>query len=124
MIRDLLFNSTRKLPSKEDFPLDLVPATKMVALLSIKKLNNPAAIEFIYLILGCTYNGKVQGKSLCLLKEKAIPEGFNGALMAATLAVNLSVVSSVSRIGFASSKGLPESNLNLVAQLSTSEGVG
>src|SRR3989338_1556451 len=53
--------STRKEPKRDVFPLDLVPATNIVAALSIRKLMSPAAREFIYLILGCIYNGNVQG---------------------------------------------------------------
>ena len=44
--------STRKLPSKLLFPLDLVPATRMAALLSSRKLSSPDAKALIILTLG------------------------------------------------------------------------
>src|SRR3989344_5920134 len=116
--------SVRKEPNKEVFPELLVPATKMVALFSIKKLNNPAPIASTNLIFGCIYSGKVQGKSRCRRNEKAKPVGLNGAVRAETLEVKPSTFNSVSKIGLASSSGLPEIRRNLVAQLSTSRIVG
>src|SRR3989338_3941798 len=62
-MRALRMISVKKDPSNDVFPELLVPATRTAALLSIRKLNNPAAREFINLIFGCEYKGKVQGKS-------------------------------------------------------------
>src|SRR3989344_3396382 len=116
--------SVRKEPNKEVFPELRVPATRIVALFSIKKLSNPAPIASTNRIFGCIYNGKVQGKSLCRRNEKAKPVGLNGAVIAETLEVKPSTLNSVSRIGLASSKGRPEMRRSLVAQLSTSRIVG
>ena len=116
--------SVRKEPSKDVFPELLVPATNIVALLSIRKLNNPAANVSMNLFLGWMYKGNVHGKSRCLRKEKVNPVGLNGAVSAETLDVKPVTFNSVSKMGLASSNGRPEINLNLVAQLSTSKTVG
>src|SRR3989344_5603026 len=116
--------SVRKEPNNDVFPELRVPATRIAALLSIRKLIKPEARAFMYLIFGCMYKGKVQGKSRCRRKEKTKPVGLNGAVIAETLEVNPSTFSSVSKIGLASSKGRPEMRRNLVAQLSTSKIVG
>ena len=75
-------------------------------------------------MFGDIYKGKVQGKSRCLLNEKAKPVGLRGEVTAETLEVKPVTLNSVSKIGFASSNGLPEIYLNFVAQESTSAGVG
>src|SRR3989338_6063493 len=69
-------------------------------------------------------NGSVQGLSLCLLNAYASPVGFSGAVIAPTLALALGISISVSKIGFASSRGLPEISLNFVAHDSASVDVG
>ena len=69
-------------------------------------------------------NGSVQGLSLCLLNAYARPFGFHGLEIAATLALALGITKSVSQIGLASSNGLPDANLNFVAQDSPSSSLG
>src|SRR3989344_7406743 len=98
--------SVRKEPNNDVFPELRVPATRIAALLSSKKLINPAPIASINLTFGCKYKGKVQGKSLCRRNENASPVGLNGAVRAETLEVNPVTFNSVSKIGLASSKGL------------------
>src|SRR3989338_8074931 len=105
-------------PNKLVFPELLVPATNKVLLPSTKKLNKPAAKELIILFL--MNKGSVHGSSLCLLKAYANPLGDKGSFIAATLDLIPPTTNSVSKIGFASSKGLPDCNLNFAAQDSAS----
>src|SRR3989338_3150396 len=117
-----LISSISKDPNNDVFPALLVPATSIVLLPSIIKLRRPAAKGLIILLY--INNGSVHGLSLCLLKAKDIPNGFNGCPTAATLAFAPFMLSSVSRIGLASSSGLPDISLNFVAHESASELVG
>ena len=87
-----------------------------------KKLIIPAPNGDI--ILFCTNNGSVHGLSLCLLRAYANPLGFRGVLITATLERAPGIINSVSKIGFASSNGLPEISLNLAAQELTSSWLG
>src|SRR3989344_4805384 len=116
--RYFLINSTNTAPNKLVFPALLVPANKSDLEPSIKKLRIPAANGLI--ILFCINKGNVHGLSRCLLKANAKPLGFKGGDITAILAFAPGMVSSVSRIGLASSKGLPDINLNLEAHDSAS----
>jgi hypothetical protein len=69
-------------------------------------------------------NGNVQGLSRCLLSANAIPLGFSGDVIAATLARDRGSINSVSSIGFASSSGLPLMSLSFDAHDSASGTVG
>src|SRR3989344_3773752 len=122
MTRYFLINSTSTAPSRLVFPALLVPAINNDLAPSIKKLIMPAANGFI--ILFCINKGSVHGLSRCLLKANANPVGFNGADTTATLAFAPGMLNSVSRIGFASSNGLPEISLSLDAHESASGVVG
>src|SRR3989344_7728417 len=122
MTRYFLISSTNTAPSKLVFPALRVPAISMDLEPSIRKLRIPADKGFI--ILFFMNKGKVQGLSRCLLKANASPLGFNGADTTATLAFAPGMLSSVSRIGFASSNGLPEISLSLDAHESASGVVG
>src|SRR3990172_5678249 len=106
--------STVIAPSREVFPAERVPATRKVREPSMRKLRMPAAwaLSMPWLMK----SGSVQGLSLCLLKAKARPCGFRGSATAATLALAPGSRSSVSRMGLASSRGLPETSRSLVAQ--------
>lgn len=118
----LLDISIITLPRNEVFPALLVPATSIVLLPSTMNEISPAASGSIILLF--TNNGSVHGLSLCRLNAYAIPVGFNGSVIAATLALAAGSCSSVSSTGFASSSGLPEIILSFDAQLSPSGTVG
>ncbi len=122
IILNLLRIVVRTEPSKDVLPELLVPATNNVLFPSIKKLINPAARAFNIPVL--MNSGNVHGLSRCLLNAYANPDGFSGGAITPTRALAPGNSISVSRIGFASSSGLPEINLNLDAQLSASAGVG
>src|SRR3989344_3663189 len=124
MVRILLLRmmSTITLPRSDVFPLLRVPAISNVLLPSIKKFITPAASGLIIFVF--INNGKVQGLSRWRRKEYASPVGLSGAVMAATLALACGKISSVSKIGFASSSGRPEIILNFDAQLSPSGALG
>ena len=115
-------SSTKIALSKLVFPALLVPAISIDLEPSTMKLMIPAATEFIILVL--MNNGRVHGLSLCLLKANASPLGFNGGEITAILAFAPGIISSVSRIGLASSNGLPLMSLNFDAQDSASGLVG
>src|SRR3989338_8571161 len=122
IMRYFLIISTIKPLKSELFPELLVPAISIVLVPSIRKLSSPAAVGLI--IFALINNGSVHGLSLCLLKEYANPVGFNGFVITATLVDADGSSNSVSNIGFASSNGLPEINLNFEAQPSDSFFVG
>ena len=99
-----------------------VPATSIVRAPSTRKLMMPAPSGVI--ILFWMNKGSVHGLSRCLRSAYASPEGFKGAVIAATRARAFGNTSSVSRIGFASSNGRPDKSLNFDAHESPSPGVG
>src|SRR3989338_4784364 len=117
-----LIISTSNDPKKDVFPELLVPQTRSVRVPSIKKLIKPAASA---VSIFCLINkGRVHGFSLCLLNENASPVGSNGFVITETLVDAQGSSNSVSRIGSASSNGLPEIIRSFVAQLSASALVG
>ena len=122
IILNLLIISINMLERKLDFPELLVPAIIMDLVPSTRKLINPAARGVI--VLYFMNNGRVHGLSLCLLKENARPFGFNGFVIVDVLTDAPGSSSSVSRMTFASSSGLPDIILSFDAQDSHSLGVG
>src|SRR3989338_7793447 len=122
MIRYRLIISTIIDPRRLVFPEDLVPAISIVLEPSTMKLIMPAPKGLIFLPL--INKGRVHGFSLCLRNAKARPVGFRGFVTTATLEKAPGIFSSVSRIGFASSKGRQDISLSLVAHDSVSSEVG
>src|SRR3989344_471133 len=109
-------------PRIDVFPALLVPAISIVLDPSTRKLITPAPSGEI--ILFFISSAKVHGLSLCRLNAYANPVGFIGGEITATLDIAPGTASSVSRIGFASSNGLPDINLSFDAHDSPSVTVG
>ncbi len=108
--------------SSDVLPLPLPPAISIALPPSTRKLLSPANSGSRY--LPRMKSGKVHGFSLWRLNAYARPSGDSDFDIAATLALPPGVLISVSRTGLASSSGLPENSLNLVAHASASSLVG
>ena len=88
----------------------------------MRKESNPAASGSIMPLF--MKRGSVHGLSLCLLIAKPRPSGDSDLVMTANLALPPGMSISASSTGFASSRGLPDSILSLVAHASASSCVG
>ena len=122
MTRYFRISSTSTAPRREVFPALLVPATSMVRAPSTMKEIMPAEREVSMRFL--MNSGRVHGLSRCRRSANARPVGLRGEEMTATLAFAPGMSSSVSRMGLASSSGLPDIRRSFDAQESASVRVG